>query len=184
MLEFNRSKSVALCIGIDKQFKSFPNSLGGTVAKDTEDMGKAFITNFGLDEARVKVCISSTQPHQCSKAGIENLFTETARRAETNGLFIFFFAGHGCMVRNKCVLVPSDFGNPCFGVSGNDLIRWIRSSQCKASYVIFIFDCCHAGGLGANLTVPDSYRRVHSNQCFRSLNIYLFLFKLFRETQM
>jgi len=60
------------------------------------------------------------------------------------------------MVRNKCILIPSDFGNPCLGVSGNDLIRWLQLSQCKASYVIFIFDCCHAGGLGTNLTAPDN----------------------------
>jgi len=164
VLEFNHRKSVALCIGIDKQCdRRFLNSLGGTVAKDTEEVGKAFITNFGLDVAQVEVCTSSTQPHRCTKKGIENLFIKTARRAETNGLFIFFFAGHGFMVRNKCVLAPSDFagtGIPCSGFSGIDLIKWLQASQCKASYIIFIFDCCHAGSLGADLTAPGNILKI------------------------
>ena len=164
VLEFDRSKSVALCIGVDKQCDGhFPYSLGRTVAKDAEDMGKTFVTYFGLNGARVKVCISSTQPHQCSKAGIETLFMKTAKGAETDGLFIFYFAGHGHMVRNKCVLVPSDFagtGNPCSGISGNDLVKWLQLSQCKASYVIFIFDCCHAGDVGTKLTDPGSILKI------------------------
>ena len=161
VLKFDHNKGVALCIGIDKQFNKFyeDKSLGSIVTKDAEDMGKAFVTNLGLSEERVKVCTPSAQPDQCSRAGICSLFMEVARKAEQNSIFIFYFAGHGYSIDRKCVLAPSDFvgtNKPNSGISGNDLVKWLHEAQCQASYSLFIFDCCYAGDLGISLTSSPS----------------------------
>jgi len=157
ILKFDHKRGVALCIGIDIQFnRVYENkSLGSIVAKNAEDMGKALVTNFGLSEECVKVCSPSAQPDQCSRAGICSLFMETARKAEQNSIFIFYFAGHGYSIDRKCVLAPSDFvgtNKPNSGISGNDLVKWLHKAQCQASYSLFIFDCCYAGDLGISLT--------------------------------
>ena len=168
VLRFDHTRGVTLCIGIDKQFnKLYENkSLGSIVTKDAEDMGKAFVTNLGFSQERVKVCSPSAQPDQCSRAGICSLFKETARKAERNSIFIFYFAGHGYSIDRKCVLAPSDFvgtNKPNSGISGNDLVKWLNETQCQASYSLFIFDCCYAGDLGISLTSPSNIQATAPN---------------------
>ena len=162
VLEFEHKKSVALCIGIDKQYRQgyAAQSLGNIVARDTKDMGEAFVTNMGFDRDQVKVCVSSAQRSDCTKRGINALFVESAKAVEQGGIFIFYFAGHGVMVGNRCVLAPADFAGKKDGISGNDLIEWLHIAECKASNVLIIFDCCHAGNLGTTLTSPDNLLKI------------------------
>lgn len=165
VMKFDHHKGVALCIEIDKQFTKLyeDKSLGSVVTKNAEDMGKAFVTNWGLSQECVTVCTPSAQPEQCSRAGICNLFVKTARKAEQNSIFIFYFSGHGFSINRKCVLAPSDFvgtSKPNSGISGDDLVKWMREAQCQASYALFIFDCCYAGGLGTSLTSPSNVEKV------------------------
>ena len=53
ILEFEHKKSVALCIGIDKQYRQgyAAQSLGNIVARDAKDMGEAFVANMGFDQS-------------------------------------------------------------------------------------------------------------------------------------
>ena len=174
VLEFDHKSSVALCVGIDKQLHSeyAHRSLGETVAKDAESIGEALITSLGLNVDQVKVCISSAQPYDCTKMGLNALFVESAKKAKENGIFIFYFAGHGCLVTNghgnpdgdRCILVPADFSGKKedlnIGISGDDLLEWLHAAECKANHVLIIFDCCFAGNLGTTLTSIDNALKI------------------------
>ena len=165
VLNFDPNKGVALCIGINQQYhKDYAGkSLGATVASDSKDMGETFVTNFGIKREQVKVYTSSAQPDQCSKAGIRTLFMQTARKAEEDGIFIFYFAGHGYLVKKQCILAPSDFAGVedlDTGVYGDDLVEWLHAAECKTKHVLIILDCCYAGDLGTSLTSPGNILKV------------------------
>ena len=133
------------------------------MARDARDMGEALITNLGFNRDQVKVRVSSAQPNDCTKRGVNALFVESARAVEQGGIFLFYFAGHGIMVGNRCVLAPADFAGRKdlnSGISGNELIEWLHVAECKASHVLVILDCCYAGDLGTTLTSPDNLLRI------------------------
>ena len=126
-------------------------------------MSKAIVTNMGFNRNQVKVRVSSAQPNDCTKRGVNALFVESARTVEQGGIFLFYFAGHGIMVRNRCVLAPADFAGRKdlnSGISGNELIEWLHVADCKASQVLVILDCCYAGDLGTTLTSPDNLLKI------------------------
>ena len=165
VLEFEHKKRVALCIGIDRQYHQeyAAKSLGNIVARDAKDMGEALVTSMGFNRDQVKVCVSSAQPNDCTKRGVNILLVESAKAVEEGGILIFYFAGHGIMVGNRCVLAPADFAGKedlNSGISGNDLIEWLHVAECKASHVLMIFDCCYAGDLVTALTSPDNLLKI------------------------
>ena len=163
--KFEHKKSSALCIGIDQQYDEgyISKSLKETAARDATDMGNAFVNNMGFEKKYVKVCVSSAQQNDCTKEGINELFVKSAKAVEEGGIFIFYFAGHGIMVRNKCVLAPADFAGRKdlnSGISENELIEWLHVADCKASHVLVILDCCYAGDLGTALISPGNLLRI------------------------
>ena len=165
VLQFDREKSVALCVGIDEQFH--PNyaakSLRNTVARDAQAMGEAFTTYLELNFDEVKVRKSSAQPGDCTKKGMGTLFVESAKKVQEGGIFIFYFAGHGILIGNRCVLAPADFAGKedlNSGISGKDLVEWLHEADCKANHVLIILDCCYAGNLGTILTSPDNMLKI------------------------
>ena len=105
-LEFDQNKSVALCIGIDEQYHHAykGKSLKDIIAKDAEAMSEAITNHLRLYLDQVKVRKSSAQPSDCIKKGISTLFVEIARKVQEGGIFIFYFAGHSILVRERCVL--------------------------------------------------------------------------------
>ena len=165
VLKFDQNESVSLCVGIDKQFhRAYQGkSLGNIVSKDAEATSEAITNHFGLNPDQVKVRISSAQPYDCTKRGMGSLFVEIARKVQKGGMFIFYFAGHGILVRERCVLAPADFAgreNLDSGISGKDLVEWLHEAGCKADHVLVILDCCYAGDLGTILTAPDNMLRI------------------------
>ena len=165
ILEFDYKKSAALCIGIDKQLhpQYAKNSLGSIVAKDAREMGEAFVTNLGFTRDQVKVRVSSARPDDCTKPGLGTLFVKSADAVGENGIFIFYFAGHGYLVNGRCILAPADFAGRedlNSGISGDDLVEWLHVAESKANHVLVILDCCYAGDLGTALTSPDNMLKI------------------------
>ena len=100
--------------------------------RDIKEIGEAFVANMGFNRDHVKVRVSSAQPNDCSKRGVNALFVDSAKAVEEGGIFIFYFAGHGIMVGNRCVLAPADFAGRedlNSGISGNDLMKWLHASS-------------------------------------------------------
>jgi hypothetical protein len=65
---------------------------------------------------------------------------------EFSGEVLFFFSGHGAILPTGGVLATSDAELDDLGVSMGELVNMANSS--KASDVLLIIDCCHAGDLG------------------------------------
>ena len=165
VLKFDQTKSVSLCVGIDKQFhRGYKDkSLGNIVAKDAETTSEAITNHLGLNQDQVKLRTASAQPYDCTKRGMGTLFVEIAGKVQEGGIFIFYFAGHGILVRERCVLAPADFAgreNLDSGISGKDLVGWLHEAGCRADHVLVILDCCYAGDLGTILTAPDNMLRI------------------------
>ena len=59
---------------------------------------------MGFNRDHVKVRVSSAQPNDCPKRGVNAVFVDSDKAVEEGGIFIFYFAGHGVMVGNRCVL--------------------------------------------------------------------------------
>lgn len=167
VLEFSPDKSTALCLGINKryhrQYASKNTSFEKTIARDAEAMGGAFVNTLGLNRDHVKIRISSVQRDDCSKKGVQALFVESIKMVPEGGVFIFYFAGHGVMIGDRCVLAPADFAGRedlNTGISGDELVEWLGMAECKADHVLIILDCCYAGDLGTILTSPDNILKI------------------------
>ena len=155
VLNFNREIDVAFCVGVDILTDSVcvEQEKLETIAKDARDTREVFITTLGLKDTRVKLSMASNLNDDCTKEGLRTSFFESAKQVGEKGNFIFYFAGHGNELRDRCILAPTNFAkNEKTGISGDDLVQWLNDADCKASNVLFIFDCCFAGSLGASLT--------------------------------
>ena len=168
VLEYNPNRSYALCVGIDKQLddRFSGKSLGYIAAKDAISMGEALIADMGLPRERVDVYTSQDVPFLCKKGALSTLFVNYARKVEEGGIFIFHFSGHGILIsdtgdKSQWVLAPADFsGDINTGISGNDLLRFLEISECRARHVLIILDCCYAGGVGRQVASSENIMRV------------------------
>ena len=155
VIKFDDKKDFAFCVGIDELHNpAFAHvNREEDVKNDAKQMSTAFIDNLGLTCDQVKTSIASNVSDDCTKEGLRASFLACAETVGESGNFIFYFAGHGFEWRNRCVLMPADFDKKGeSGISGDELVRWLNGSKCKAKNVLFIFDCCYAGNLGETLT--------------------------------
>lgn len=168
VLEYDSNRSYALCVGIDKQLddRFTGKSLGYIAAKDAISMGEALIADMGLQRERVNVYTSQDVSFLCKKGALSTLFVNYARKVEEGGIFIFHFSGHGVLIRatgdrSQWVLAPADFsGDSNTGINGNDLLRLIEISECRARHVLIILDCCYAGGVGRQVASLENIMKV------------------------
>lgn len=144
-LAFDPHNSVALCVGIRDDYDGTNDDFRKVIENDVTNMVQVFETQLGINTENIKVKID------CTKQGLHDLFVECAETVvEQNAIFIFYFSGHGSVEENDYFLVPAGPGK----VSHNDLMEWLTKASCKAKNVLFIFDCCHAGGIGELLANP------------------------------
>ena len=167
VLDYDPNRSYALCVGIDKQLddRFTGKSLGYIAAKDAISMGEALIADMGLQRERVNVYTSQDVSFLCKKGALSTLFVNYARKVEEGGIFVFHFSGHGILIRatdrNQWVLAPADFsGDSNTGISGDDILRLIEVSECRARHVLIILDCCYAGGVGRQVASSENIMKV------------------------
>jgi len=166
VLEFDPNRSYAVCVGIDRQLDArfSAKSLGYIAAKDAISMSEAFIADMGLQRDRVNVYTAQDDAFLCKKGALSTLFVNYAKKVEEGGMFIFHFSGHGILIkgdRSEWVLAPADFsGDGNTGISGEELVKLIEISGCKAHHVLIILDCCYAGGIGRNVASWDNIMKV------------------------
>jgi len=156
-LEFNHKNSAALCVGID-QYRL--QSRGGKyyievsdlTKNDTEAMKKVFVNKLGFNDDRVKLHLCSEHSGFCSKDGLESSFIESVKMVQENGIFIFYYAGHGLRESaDEYVLVISEHEK----IFVDDLKKWLCLAKCKGK-VLIILDCCYAGKIGKEITKFES----------------------------
>ena len=157
VLKFDCKKDAAFCVGIDEQHDPafIKEDRIDAIAKDATEIREAFIYQLGLNADRVELSIASRHrdDDDCTKNGLRTSFLQCAKKVGKNGNFIFYFAGHGYELGERCILAPVDFARKEeTGILGDDLVQWLNDADCKASNVLFIFDCCYAGSLGETLS--------------------------------
>ena len=130
VLKFDKDKDVAFCVGIDiilsPEFARMQAE--ETIKKDATEMRVALITKLNLKAEKVKISIASNR-NDCTRDGLLKSFSECAQQVEENGNFIFYFAGHGYELHNRCMLVPTDFVRSAEnnnGISGDDLVQYLQ----------------------------------------------------------
>lgn len=105
----------------------------------------------------MKHYIASRSPGNCTFEGIRRSFLETASKVDTNGILIFSFTGHGLKIgERKFGLAPVDFNyrSETF-ITADVLINWLHFSRFQGQYVLFIFDCCFAGGISEQMVLSS-----------------------------
>ena len=153
ILRFDHKKNFTFCVGIDKE----EGKLDEIITRDVTEISDTFRTILGLNLDQIKVSKASNVNDDCTKEGLRDSFTTCAKRVEENGNFILYFAGHGYVCDNRCILSPADFKRDVkSGISGDDLVDWLNITECKANNLLFIFDCCFAGNLGEMLTTDKN----------------------------
>ena len=155
ILRFDHKKNFAFCVGIDKKEEKVKE----TITRDVTEISDTFRSILGLNSDQIKVSKASNENDDCTKKGLRDSFITCAKRVEENGNFIFYFAGHGAVCDNRCILSPADFKRDVkSGISGDDLVNWLNIAECKANNLLFIFDCCFAGNLGEMLTMDENLK--------------------------
>ena len=93
---------------------------------------------------------NSGGPQWCTFDNIKELFQKYASEVGDQGIFIFFFSGHGkCDEQGKFIgLVPEDYDGTANTrcITRNTFREWLKLSDCKAKYVLLIINSCYAGG--------------------------------------
>ncbi len=128
----------------------------------TLQVATAFIDKKAVPKSHIAIFTATKDEHRCTFDGMKKSFMEVARATGEDGLFIFQFSGHGLTIEKRSEgqfgLVPADFDDSASTfITGSILNQWLIDSNCKARVVLFILDCCYAGGLGDDLTagVPN-----------------------------
>ena len=94
----------------------------------------------------------------CTFEDIETQFIDHASRVKDKGIFVFFFSGHGIRDGKKFIsLAPEDYnGTVEKCITSDDLISWLRRSNCRANNVLFIIDACFSGGFSVRSLPSNS----------------------------
>ena len=145
-VKYQRSQSCLVCYGIDDH--SEVDLKLDWPGKDVEVIRKVF-HDIKLVE-HVHTYISSKESDTCTLEGIEKTFKVHAEGVGEDGIFVFYFSGHGCVRDDgSSVLVPynSQRTGSSF-ISRDKVTQWINDSEVdfKGKHSIFILDCCHSGG--------------------------------------
>ena len=120
-------------------------------------MVNAFIDKQAIPKKNMRIFTATKDEDLCTFEGMKTSFQELASEVGENGLFVFQFSGHGFNFE-KCSnaqfgLAPANFDKTLSTfVTGSVLNQWLIESGCKARHILFILDCCYAGGLGNDLT--------------------------------
>ena len=187
-LDFDPQQSAAVIYGINKQLKSPPSSLGGNaILNDVQRLRKCF-SDVGIVPAdKINSYIADANPDQCTIAGMKESLYEQAAKVGPDGLFIFYFAGHGVRFTDvdrenrrfiyQWTLVPMDFdrNNSDTFLTGSRLSQWFAEANCKAKNILCVFDCCKASAVADDLTgVPRLNPGEQASPASCTSNIWVF----------
>ncbi|WP_194778284.1 caspase family protein [Pararhodonellum marinum] len=135
-------RSYALLIGVGKRPEDAPGM--AVSADDAKNIALAMTQYCRIPDDQLTTLTSE-------KATRENIFSALEDLAEKTSLeeadtVVIYFSGHGCRVQNDLYLVSHDSQNsdiPGTAIAGNQWINLLK--KCKASKMLVILDCCHAG---------------------------------------
>ena len=155
VFHFEPKETFMIAYAIDKQTspKFKHRTLSSATTLDAHQVCMALVDKAVLPKDHVQLFPASKHVEMCSIAGMKDSFQQHAKRAGEKGLFIFHFSGHGIKAGNEWGLAPADFDySEATYLTGSVLNHWLIEAGCKAQHVLFILDCCYAGGLAQEMT--------------------------------
>eukprot|EP00731_Ephydatia_muelleri_P010250 Em0005g836a len=161
-VEFDTAQSHLVGFAIDYQSheKMQAKSLGRPVVNAAKLVSKTFVEIGAVPEGNTTILVASENSTDCTFEGMKRWFVYAANCVEAEGMFVFYFCGHGVDVGDKRALAPSDFDRSertC--ITASVLKDWLTEASCKAKHVLFALDCCYAGGVGDALTTDIPLHR-------------------------
>ena len=134
-------------------------TLGDSTVLDSRQVCLALIDKGIVPKEHVMLLTATKDEDLCVAEGMRRSFLEQAKRVGKNGIFVFFFSGHGIKFGQEWGLAPADFDyTDRTYVTGPVLNRWLQEARCVAAKVLFIFDCCYSGGLADEMTAKDPFQ--------------------------
>ena len=161
-VEFDPAQSHLVGFAIDYQSheKMQAKSLGRPVVNAAKRISKTFIEIGAVPLSNTTILVASENSTDCTFEGMKRCFVYAAKCVAAEGMFIFYFCGHGVDVGDKRALAPSDFDrSECTCITASILNDWLTEANCKAKHVLFALDCCYAGGIGHALTTDIPLHR-------------------------
>ena len=161
-VEFDTAQSHLVGFAIDYQSheKMQAKSLGRPVVTAAKLVSKTFVEIGAVPEGNTTILVASENSTDCTFEGMKRCFVYAAKCVEAEGMFVFYFCGHGVDVGDKRALAPSDFDrSECTCITASVLNDWLTEANCKAKHVLFALDCCYAGGVGDALTTDIPLHR-------------------------
>ncbi|MFE9744447.1 protein kinase [Saccharothrix saharensis] len=124
----------AIVVGIN-QYRKSPLAYCVNDARDVAD--SLTLDNYGYD---CDVLLNA----QASRSGLRRAFT---KRLDAGGgeTLLFYFAGHGAVIRRTPYLITSDSEEWEPGISFSELSQVMEEAAEIYRNVISVLDCCHAG---------------------------------------
>ena len=155
-LVFDPSQSYLVAFSIN--YQSSPRfqhkQLNHTVVSDAFKVTSALEEKGAVPREHSKLLEAKLEPNSCTFAGMKRIFQQQAKRVGKGGVFVFHFSGHGIKVSNdKFGLAPVDFDYTTRTyITADVLSEWLHTAGCRAKCVLFVIDCCYAGGIAEALT--------------------------------
>ena len=155
-LHFDPLESHLLSFGIDYQTSQrlSKQTLPATAVNSARQVMETFIELGMIPQTNAQLYAASKELDQCTLNGIKTNFQGCLEKVGANGIFVFLFSGHGFKVENsEWVLAPADFDyTQATFLNSEVLHQWLKEIECKAKHILFILNCCYAGGIATQLT--------------------------------
>jgi len=141
-----KRRTFLLNIGVNR-YRAAGCDLDGA-ASDAVALSRALESHLPLVNARILVSEGATAAG-ASKESIKAAFSEIARQATPDDIFIFSFSGHGFNDKNDFYISPSDLSGNCSrpddhllssAISTSELMEWLRPLD--AGEMVMILDTC------------------------------------------
>ncbi|MBW8864015.1 MAG: caspase family protein [Verrucomicrobia bacterium] len=133
---------------------------------DAEALHDVLVARFNFEPANIHTLLNADATRQKILAEIQS---ELIDQAAPGDVCVFFYAGHGSLIRNlkttkpsgmDSTLVPADSSAGVIDIRDKELARLFNKAIDKGVTLTAIFDSCHSGSIARGLPVTVTSRQL------------------------
>ncbi|HSY19189.1 MAG TPA: caspase family protein [Candidatus Acidoferrales bacterium] len=133
---------------------------------DAEAFRDVLMARFNFEPANIHTLLNAEATREKILAEIQ---TELIDNASPGDVCVFFYAGHGSLIRNlktpkpsgmDSTLVPADSSRGVMDIRDKELARLFNKALDKGVTLTAIFDSCHSGSIARGLPVAVASRQL------------------------
>lgn len=152
-LDFNAAESYFLIVCIDEQVSTFrKGEKNPRILVGGKKVESAILDTHLASANNCRLLSATSNKERCSFVGLKNAFIEAAKRVGENGIFFFYFSGHG-VTKLGFGIASMDYDNThnkC--ITATTLREWLNEACFKAKYAVLTLDSCNSGGIAEAFT--------------------------------